>query len=116
VALTKCKECGGDVSTLAAACPKCGAPVAGSTVAEATVQPKTLVCPHCQIQLIAREKVERVSFGGLTGALVFVVGLIVMLFGGAVVGIGLMVLGVVIGVVGRSKRLVMVCPQCGTER
>jgi len=26
MALTKCAECGGDVSTLAAACPHCGAP------------------------------------------------------------------------------------------
>lgn len=27
MAMTKCSECSGDVSTLAAACPKCGAPV-----------------------------------------------------------------------------------------
>jgi rRNA maturation protein Nop10 len=27
MALTKCKECGNDVSTLAQQCPKCGAPV-----------------------------------------------------------------------------------------
>jgi rRNA maturation protein Nop10 len=31
MALTKCRECGGEVSTLAQACPKCGAPVGAST-------------------------------------------------------------------------------------
>lgn len=31
MAMTKCQECSGDVSTLAAACPKCGAPVKPAT-------------------------------------------------------------------------------------
>jgi len=36
MALIKCKECGSDVSSIAAACPKCGAPVASTSTVAAT--------------------------------------------------------------------------------
>ncbi len=32
MALKKCRECGGDVSTKAASCPKCGAKLKGSGI------------------------------------------------------------------------------------
>jgi len=45
MALTKCNDCGKDVSTSAASCPHCGCPVQG-------ISPKSqsqglMTCPHC---------------------------------------------------------------------
>lgn len=39
MALVACSECGKQVSTLAANCPSCGAPVAGRTAAAGDRQP-----------------------------------------------------------------------------
>lgn len=43
VALTKCRECGGDVSTEAHACPHCGAPVPVPVPATTVPPPKPAV-------------------------------------------------------------------------
>lgn len=48
MALTKCSDCGHDVSTRAAACPNCGAPV--DPVCEdcgTQVHPNIAACPNC---------------------------------------------------------------------
>lgn len=44
MALVKCKECGGEVSTEATACPKCGAPVKAAYAPRAKTSPITLGC------------------------------------------------------------------------
>lgn len=51
MAITKCKECGANVSTSAKACPSCGAPVKrtfgfGSFFAAATVMVMVVTCAH----------------------------------------------------------------------
>src|SRR3990167_10843228 len=45
MALTKCNDCGRDVSTSAAACPNCGCPIQGAPVQSQSHTGST--CPHC---------------------------------------------------------------------
>ena len=106
MALVACPECTRELSDKAAACPHCGAPVAS--------QPAAQVCGRCGTRLVAMEKAAKVSGGGIFGALLFLIGLGVM-FGNALVGIGLMILAILIGTFGRTKHLVMVCPRCGAS-
>lgn len=70
-------------------------------------------CPKCNGELLQHEKASSVSAGGLLGAVVGVIGLIT-LFANAVVGIGLIIVGLVMGSVMRRKKLVLVCPACKT--
>ena len=77
-------------------------------------QPSVAACKKCNVALIAVQKKKLISISGLNGALVFLVGL-VMLFGLPVVGILLMILGLLISVIGRGKKIVMTCPQCGAK-
>lgn len=56
MALIKCHECGGDVSTEASACPKCGAPPAKQATAPAT----------------PAKKKDGVGIGGVIGIVVIV--------------------------------------------
>ena len=70
-------------------------------------------CPKCNSELLQHEKASSVSAGGLIGALVGLVG-VVTLFGNALVGIGLIILGLIMGSVMRSKKLVLICPSCKT--
>ena len=46
MALAKCQECGGQVSSLAAACPHCGAPIALITVPTISVQSEPVQSAH----------------------------------------------------------------------
>lgn len=104
MALTACKECGNQVSTLAASCPKCGAPVADRA-------PAAMVCRHCNIQLVAHEKTSMVSTAGILGAVGFLIGL-VALFASPIVGLVIIIASIATGFM-RSKTLVMTCPRCG---
>jgi uncharacterized protein YbaR (Trm112 family) len=70
-------------------------------------------CPKCDGELLQHEKASSVSAGGLLGALVGLIGLFA-LFGNALVGIGLIILGVILGTTMRSKKLVLICPACKT--
>ena len=49
MALIKCPECNNDVSTIAASCPKCGAPIASQNghTAEQTIPKWKVQCRHC---------------------------------------------------------------------
>ena len=102
----KCRFCGSDLT----AAPSQHAGVSTS----ATSQPKVASCASCNVALIAVEKKQAVSAGGIFGVLVFLLGLMFLLFN-AVVGVLIMILGLIIGTVGRAKKTVMVCPQCGQQ-
>ena len=45
--LTKCPDCGGQVSDQAPACPHCGRPAASPTVVSAVQRPTGTQCPKC---------------------------------------------------------------------
>jgi RNA polymerase subunit RPABC4/transcription elongation factor Spt4 len=55
MAMIKCAECGNDVSSQAAACPKCGAPppkvrsedAADCPWCDSEISSRATVCPHC---------------------------------------------------------------------
>lgn len=64
--------------------------------------------------MIARERTASVSAAGLVGALVGLVGLAIM-FANALVGIGIIVIGLLMGGLLRKKKLVLVCPKCRRE-
>jgi len=70
-------------------------------------------CQRCDVELIAHEKARSVSVAGLIGAMVALAG-IVTLFSNALIGIGLIVLGAILGSTMRRKRLVLICPKCKT--
>jgi DNA-directed RNA polymerase subunit RPC12/RpoP len=46
MALTKCPDCGGDISTSAVSCPRCGCPIQGTPKTQFQSQ-AGLTCPHC---------------------------------------------------------------------
>lgn len=79
-----------------------------------TDQPKVLACEKCNVVLVPIQKKKAVSIAGLIGAMLFVVGLISLLFNYVVAAV-LMILGLLISAVGRSNKTVMVCPQCGEK-
>lgn len=109
--LQPCKECGHNVSTQASACPNCGAPIG---TAPKQQQSTAMVCPRCQVPLIAREQASAVSGGGLLGALGFLIGVVVA-FAAPLIGIGIIIASIATGALLRSKKLVMVCPRCGVK-
>ena len=71
-------------------------------------------CDSCRVEMIARERTASVSAAGLVGALVGLVGLAIM-FANALVGIGIIVIGLLMGGLLRKKKLVLVCPKCRRE-
>lgn len=88
--LTPCIECGSEVSTLAAACPKCGAPVnrKPTTIEQTSKSVKAQLLGAVSVMLFGAW--EAVSSGGspsaaALGGLLFVVGalwlLVVMIIG-----------------------------------
>lgn len=72
-------------------------------------------CAKCGEPMLPIEKTARVSLAGLVGALVALVGLAALL-ANPLVGIGLIIVGAVVGAVGRGKRLMLVCPRCGETK
>lgn len=68
-------------------------------------------CPHCNNDLIAVERSSRVSASGLVGAVIGFVG-ILALFSNALLGVGIIIVGLLVGGLTRSKRTVLFCPIC----
>ena len=71
-------------------------------------------CPNCKSEMIARERSSSVSGAGLVGAFIGVIGLLT-LFANALLGIGIVIVGLLVGGMMRSKRLFLVCPGCKKE-
>ncbi len=60
MALIKCPECTNEVSTSAAACPKCGAPI--HSINESIEIPKGKVqCVHCQAVITPQKRTANAS-------------------------------------------------------
>jgi len=78
-------------------------------------QPHVATCENCNIQLMVKEEAAVVSFGGILGAFLFIIGLPTLLFN-PIIGVLLIVVGVILGSVGRARRTVLFCPQCGNKR
>jgi hypothetical protein len=64
--------------------------------------------------MVALEKKKSVSAGGILGALIFLIG-VGVLFVNALLGVGIIILALIIGMVGRGKQIIMVCPSCGNK-
>ena len=101
----KCRFCGSDLN-------ETGKP--GSDSTEILNKPGVASCSKCNVALVATQKKSSVSFAGIIGALLFVIGLLTALIN-VVVGILLMILAVLISVFGRGSKTIMVCPQCGAK-
>lgn len=69
-------------------------------------------CPQCNKSELATKQTDAaISAGGIVGALVFLAGLSVMLFS-LVGGLLVMIVGLLIGMAGRRKITMLVCPAC----
>lgn len=68
-------------------------------------------CSHCGQELIAINRKASVTLPGIIGAAMFALGLAGLVVN-ALVGIGLMLAGAIIGALGRGERLVLQCPGC----
>lgn len=96
-------------------CKSCGQPVEVPFLKQTASGPRTLVCPQCNVQMIATEKRRNVSVGGILGAAAFVVGLLICL-SNPILGVLVMILGLILGAVTRSKYTAIMCPLCKKER
>jgi hypothetical protein len=73
------------------------------------------ICPRCNTIMLLIEKPKGTSVGGVFGAFLFAFGLI-RLLGNPLIGILLMILGLLVSVVFRGKKLVLLCPSCKYEK
>jgi len=75
--------------------------------------PKVAACPDCGTALIPRVDSKQLTAGGLLGAAIFVIGLLILIGADPLAGALAMALGVILGAVARSKRTTLLCPECG---
>ncbi len=68
-------------------------------------------CPRCNGDQVAVERSSSVSLAGLFGAMIGLVG-IVTLFANALLGVGILIVGLLVGGLTRRKRTVLFCPIC----
>lgn len=78
--LSKCGECGRDVSARAAACPGCGAPIAGAAVTQVSVTRPGAKWEAAGFVMIAVGLVWMLA-GGHWGGALLTVGFVVFLVG-----------------------------------
>lgn len=74
------------------------------------------ICPECgKGELVLREVKANVSAAGLFGALLAVIG-VVTAFMNAVAGVLMIILGILIGYLGRSRKIEAICPMCSYKK
>ena len=94
MALIKCSECGNQVSSSAASCPKCGTPIASEGIRT----------PLATIQRTSKT----LKMQGCLGGVLFCIGVGVLVYGistgtGMVVGIALTLIGIVWSLITRIR-------------
>ena len=72
-----------------------------------------MICTECQkSEMCPREVDDQVNFWGIAGGAVVLLGLVVLLFA-PIMGILVVIAGLIISMVGRSKKtLFLICPAC----
>jgi len=98
-------------------CPKCGGMVEVPMQIQrpASAPKQGNICPRCNTIMLLIEKPKGTSVGGVFGAILFAFGLLGLL-GNPLIGIVLMILGLLLSVVSRGKKLVLLCPSCKYEK
>lgn len=111
----KCPYCAKLVETEANFCRFCGSGLnIIGVVNNSVVSPKVVACPYCNVQLTTKQVYKTVTFLGLLGAGLFLIGLLVACTVNSVIGI-VIILVSLLASVGNRKKTVLVCPNCGKE-
>ena len=73
-----------------------------------------VTCPKCHVAQVPTQKTRMITAGGIAGALLFLIGLVVV-FINTIVGLMIIILSVIISYSGAGKKTVMVCSKCGKQ-
>ena len=114
----QCPYCAKTIEAEAIVCPFCGADLIQSPdeihQEEKVKTHSVAACKKCNVELVTKEKKQSVSVAGVSSACLFLIG-IVLIFFNPLVALIIIILAMIIGIVGRGKKTVLVCPNCGEE-
>lgn len=120
MALSKCEECGNDVSDKAAACPKCGAPIISTDNSEILnelnrsnkVTPNDILCLECGYNGKMGMKEWRTWWGKLYLVFSITISLIIVIFFGLAIWPVFIAFLIFFGGLTTGKRKEFNCPKC----